>query len=497
MPASSTKTDTSPTIKAADETTPLLTHVDPMPIAEPGDPSHQHGHIENGSEDEDKNKPLPKAQIFLLCYAVSVAPIAFFSIFPYVNFMIERIGSVDKEDVGFYSGLVESLFSATQMCVMILWGKASDRYGRKPILVISLMGLAVATVLFGLSRSLWQMVLFRCLGGVFAGTVVTVRTMLSENSTKHTQARAFSLFAFATNLGIFFGPLIGGALERPADKFTSTFGKAQFWHHYPYALPNIVIAAIALSAAATTMLFVKETLHVDGDGKKAAKSTMSTWELISYPGVMRVLAVYNYVMLMAFTFTAVFPVAQYTPIDMGGLGFTPELIAACTALNGVSQAAWVLIVFPMLHKRVGTGGVLWLCASAWPVLFIVGPVYNLLLRYGQTTLFWVTGPPLVALASGVSMAFTCVQLALNDISPSHETLGTLNAVALAAQSGLRSIAPALATSIYAIGVKYRILGGQLFWLCQVILAFGLFGLLKLLPAKARGDVKPKHSNGSA
>lgn len=53
------------------------------------------------------------------------------------------------------------------------------------------------------------MILFRCLAGVFAGTVLTVRAMLTENSTKATQARAFSYFAFAGNLGIFVGPLIG------------------------------------------------------------------------------------------------------------------------------------------------------------------------------------------------------------------------------------------------------------------------------------------------
>ena len=87
-------------------------------------------------------------------------------------------------------------------------------------------------------------------------------------------------------------------------------------------------------------------------------------------------------------------------------------------------------------------------------------------------------------------AIAGVQLALNDVSPSHETLGTLNAIALAAQSGMRAVAPAVATSIYAVGVKYHILGGQLFWLCQVVLAFGLFGLLRFLPAKA-GGVKRK------
>ena len=86
-----------------------------------------------------------------------------------------------------------------------------------------------------------------------------------------------------------------------------------------------------------------------------------------------------------------------------------------------------------------------------------------------------------------------MQLALNDISPSHETLGTLNAIALAAQSGLRAVAPAVATSIYAVGVKYHILGGQLFWLCQIMLALGLFGLLRLLPVKAKGEVKRKQN----
>jgi hypothetical protein len=54
-----------------------------------------------------------------------------------------------------------------------------------------------------------------------------------------------------------------------------------------------------------------------------------------------------------------------------------------------------------------------------------------------------------------------VQLAVNDIAPSHETLGTLNSIVLALQSGLRAIAPAVATSIYATGVKYRILDGHL------------------------------------
>ncbi|KAF2855015.1 MFS general substrate transporter [Plenodomus tracheiphilus IPT5] len=480
-------------IQRSHETTPLLTEVAPEPLA-PGEADGIAGNrIDEENEEDRPEVPLPKTQIFLLCFTSISGPIAFFSIFPYINFMIENIGNVEKEDVGFYSGLIESLFSATQMCVMILWGRASDRFGRKPVLVLSLLGMSAATTLFGMSSSLWQMVVFRCTAGVFAGTVVTVRAMFSEISTKQTQARAFSFFSFAYNLGIFIGPLIGGALESPADKYPSLFGQIQFFQKYPYALPNIVISGIAFITALTTIFFVKETLHIHHDRKATDEPPMSSWQLIRRPGVTPVLLVYNYVMLLAFTLTAVFPVFQYTPVDLGGLGFSPAIIAACTGLNGASQAIWLLLAFPKLHRRFGTGRILWFCAIAWPIFFAMCPMYHFLLAYGYKILFWSTGPPMLVLGSGVAMAFTGIQLALNDIAPSHETLGTLNAIALAAQSGLRAVAPAAATSVYAIGVKYNILGGQLFWLCNVVLAVGLLWLLRVLPEKAKGVVKRKQS----
>jgi hypothetical protein len=133
---------------------------------------------------------------------------------------------------------------------------------------------------------------------------------------------------------------------------------------------------------------------------------MSTWQLFNCPGVARVVLVYNYVMMLAFTFTAVNPVFQYTSIHRGGIGFTPELIAAFTALAGAAQATWLLLVFPRLHKRVGTGKVLFYCACAWPVFFASSVVFNILLRYHLRAVFWATAPLTLALGSGVAMAFS-------------------------------------------------------------------------------------------
>jgi hypothetical protein len=133
---------------------------------------------------------------------------------------------------------------------------------------------------------------------------------------------------------------------------------------------------------------------------------MSTWELLKYSGVAKVLVIYNYVSTLAFTYTAVIPVFLYTPINLGGIGFQPELIAGFIGLNGVSQAVWLLLVFPPLQHRIGTGGVLRLCAVAWPFFFAMHSVSHFLRSYELKALFWTLAPLNVVLGSGVAMAFS-------------------------------------------------------------------------------------------
>lgn len=89
----------------ADERTPLI-QVAPIPETPPeanGKPTDYDA--ENDAEVEE-DIPLPKLQLVLLCYCRVVEPIAFFSIFPFVNQMIFEMGSVRQQDVGFYSGLI-------------------------------------------------------------------------------------------------------------------------------------------------------------------------------------------------------------------------------------------------------------------------------------------------------------------------------------------------------------------------------------------------------
>jgi len=491
---SSSKSPTTPALSANDETTPLLGPSHAGVTAQANEEPLRHETPENNHDvagEEEDDKPLPKGQIFLLCYARLVEPIAFFSIFPFINQMIWETGNLNKADVGFYSGLIESLFSLTQMMLMISWGYAADHLGRKPVLVFSLAGMSIATAFFGLSKKIWQMVVFRCSAGVFAGTVVTIRAMLSENSTRKTQARAFSYFAFTNNLGIFIGPLIGGTLSNPAEQYPFVFGRLHFFKDYPYALPTFVVGAIGVSAVITSVFFVKETLDRKLIKNPVLNPPMSTWELIKFPGVATVVYLYGHIMLLAFAYTAVSPLFWFTEVDLGGFGFSPFQISMFLGLAGISQALWTLLVFPPLQHRFGTGGVLRGCSIAWPILFAFCPLCNLFLRNRWKLAFWITAPIGLALGSGVSMAFTAIQLALNDIAPTHATLGTLNALALTLVSAIRAFAPALFSSIFATGARTQILDGYLVWLVLIAIALAFTLAIRCLPEKAEGKLKPE------
>jgi len=469
-------------VNSATEQTPLLTA---------GNVALNSEVVEQAQGANVDDKPLPVWQIAALCYARWVEPVAFFSIIPYINQMAQENGNLDDADVGFYSGLIESVFSLTQMFVMLLWGRAADRFGRKPVLVLSLVGVSGATALFGMARGIGQMMLYRSLAGVFAGTIVTIRTMISEHSTSKTQARAFSWFAFTGNMGILFGPLIGGALVNPATQYPRLFGNVAFFHDHPYALPSLVVGAIGLSAVAVTALCVEETLpkhRRSGNNSEGAAGPKpgehTTRTLLDCPGVPIVLYTYGHIMLLAYAYTAVVPVFWFTKVALGGLGLTPLEISLLMGVNGLAQSIWILLIFPPLHARVGTNGVLKFCAAAYPFFFALSPLFNLLLRVGtpaSVTAFWVAAPATLALGCGVSMSFTAIQLALNDVSPSPATLGTLNALALALVSAVRSFSPALFTSLFAVGARTQLLWGYAIWVVMVAVALGFTAISRYMP----------------
>ncbi|KAK0263572.1 hypothetical protein LTR35_017549 [Friedmanniomyces endolithicus] len=489
MAKSADPTQNGETVTAATESTPLLSAPESIATRPNGDakPPHPNSHAakpldhetqspspssetEREGDAEEEERPMPTLQILLLCYASLAEPVAYFSIFPFINEMIFRLGDLPESSVGFWTGLIESLFSLVQMALMIFYGRAADRLGRKPVLVFSLAGISVATAMFGLSQNLWQMVLARCFAGCFAGSVVTIRTM------------------------------IRGSLACPTDlnHAPGAFCRAPFFAQFPYALASFVAGALCLTSTLAAQIFLKETLQTAAQ-KSASdpKPTppLTTWEVLTSPGVPTVLLIFGHTMFLALAYTAVSPLYQFTSIENGGLAFSDAQIAVFIAVAGVSQAAWMLIGFPPLQRWLGTGRLLRACVAFQPFFMASYPLLNELRRHGYERAFWGTLWPTLIIGSGVAMSFACVQLALNDISPSSAVLATVNALALTVNSGIRAFTPVAFTSLYAVGVKWGWADGHLIWFVLIAVAVALYVDCWFLPKAAEGNYGRKKVGG--
>ena len=208
---------------------------------------------------------------------------------------------------------------------------------------------------------------------------------------------------------------------------------------------------------------------------------MSIWQLVKQPGVSFTLFLWCFVSLQGLANTAVFPVFWFTSISKGGYGFSPLQISLLLGLGGISQAFWLLFIFPPMQRRYGTGGVLRFSGWIFPLGNICNPLLQFMLRKDITTPFWILLPTTTIIGTSAAMAFTCVQLCVNDISPSAASSGTMNGLALSLVAGIRAVAPAMFASLFATSVKTQILDGYLIWLVMLSLTLILFVAIRFFP----------------
>jgi len=118
-------------------------------------------------------------------------PIAFNSILAYTYAMVKDLHDGDETDASFYAGLLVSAYAVAEAMTAMGWGALSDKYGRKPIVLIGLGGVAISSLVFGLAKSYWVALLARFIGGALNGNVAVMQTMVAEMVKKPEHERKF------------------------------------------------------------------------------------------------------------------------------------------------------------------------------------------------------------------------------------------------------------------------------------------------------------------
>ncbi|KAF9732676.1 hypothetical protein PMIN06_002869 [Paraphaeosphaeria minitans] len=204
---------------------------------------------------------LPVKQLAILSICRFAEPIALTSVFPYIPEMMESFG-VPENDIARWAGFTSAVFSIAQAVTGIPWGAASDRWGRKPVILIGLFNTMVCMLLFGFSTSLPMAITARALQGLGNGNVGILRTTVAELCPwKELQPRAFSIMPLVYTIGAIFGPTLGGALSNPLRVDPRKPHGGSFFERFPYSPPNLVAAALFTIGIVTGWLFLKESLE--------------------------------------------------------------------------------------------------------------------------------------------------------------------------------------------------------------------------------------------
>ena len=197
----------------------------------------------------------------ILFVTVFLDLVGFGIIIPFLAYYVESFGAHAA-----VVGLLMSSYSLAQFIFAPVWGRISDRVGRRPILLLGLFGSVAGYTLFGLAGTLWLLFVGRVLMGIFGATIPTAQAAVADVTAPQDRARGMGLIGAAIGLGFILGPALGGVLSN-----LSGMVHLELFERNPYALPCLASAALAALNLVAAAFFLPESLPPQNRGTAAGR----------------------------------------------------------------------------------------------------------------------------------------------------------------------------------------------------------------------------------
>jgi len=229
------------------------------------------------------------ARLMTLMATAFIDMVGVLMIFPLLPFYVKNYAELGVTvfgahfGVGIIAGFIISSFTVAQLISAPMWGRFSDRVGRRPTLLIALTASAVAYLIFGFANSLLLLFLSRVVQGAGGGTVGVIQAYVADSTAPEDRARALGWLSATTNLGVALGPVVGS--------FALTLGKRDLMPgpvtlQMGNAAPGIVAAVLCLINIAFAAKYLKESRDlaehapVEGEVKRTSREVI--WRVISH-----------------------------------------------------------------------------------------------------------------------------------------------------------------------------------------------------------------------
>src|SRR5437764_3262518 len=231
------------------------------------------------------------AKLFTLMITAFVDMVGLLMIIPLLPFYVKELGGSGVDFLGVHigigtiSGFIVTAFTVAQLISAPLWGKFSDRVGRRPTLMIALAAAGIAYLIFGFAHSLLLLFISRLVQGAGGGTVGVIQAYVADSTEPKDRTRALGWLSATTNLGVVIGPVIGSfAVTLGTSKALSGPSGIAIGH----AAPGIFAAALCLiniifAARYLTESRGSEHTSSDDNSEPACKSRQAVWSVVSHP----------------------------------------------------------------------------------------------------------------------------------------------------------------------------------------------------------------------
>ncbi|GAU33371.1 hypothetical protein TSUD_364960 [Trifolium subterraneum] len=395
-------------------------------------------------QEKELNQGVSIIKLFIIWMVVLSATLPAASLFPFLYFMVRDFNVAKEEaDISYYAGYVGSAFMLGRSLTSVIWGMVSDRYGRKPVIIIGIIAVVIFNTLFGLSTSFWMAIITRFLLGSLNGVLGPVKAYATELFREEHQAIGLSTVSAAWGIGLIIGPAIGGYLAQPAEKYPQIFAKDSFWDKYPYFLPCFIISGLALTVV-IACIWIPETLHnhsvrnestddaeaLENGSKRVEKekNVQKNENLFMNWPLMSSIIVYCIFSLHDVAYQEVFSLWAVSPPRLGGLNFTTDDVGNVLSISGLALVIYQLFIYPSVEKACG------------PIAFArITGIFSIPLLQSY---------PFIAMLSGVSLyiVISIASMLKNVMSEQHQR-GAANGISMTAMSLFKAIGPAAGGTI--------------------------------------------------
>jgi len=392
------------------------------------------------SQNSDTFSQIPRRALAFIFGVAVLDLLGLTLLLPVIPFLVRQY-----EAGAIYVTLMTVIYAAAQFLAAPLLGRLSDRYGRKPVLLICLFGSAMGYFLFGIGGALWVLLLSRLIDGVTGGNMSIVSAYIADVTPPEERAKNFGLIGMAFGIGFVFGPAIGGALSQIS-----------------LAAPAFAAGVLSLLAVLAGLVILPESLPPDqrATGQITASDInpfASIWTMLRRSSLGMLLLVFA---LFTFAFDGINNIAGVFAIDK--FAVSPLALSLLFVLVGVALGAAQGMIGKLTpcfgEKRLAVAGFSVMAVAQ--VATFLAPAYWL----------WF---PLQAVASVAAGFIYPTMGALIANSVSQDEQGQVNGVSTSLNGLMAALGP------LAAGIAYdQVMPGAPYWLGAALFVIAALMLLR-------------------